>query len=200
MTARDAARPGGRSARVQASVHGAVRTLLARAGRDQLTIPQIAAEAGVTPSTIYRRWGDLQELLGDVAVEHLRPDADPPDAGSLAADLFAWGEQYAEEMASAPGRALIRDVMASRPEDAGRCCAYTRQQLSVIAGRARRRGEPVPSVETMIDHVVAPIMYRILFDADPVTAGRVRDLVARLMQACTGSGQETPEITEISSR
>jgi len=77
-------RPGGRSARVQAAVHAATTALIAEQGRGELTVPLIAARAGVTPSTIYRRWGDLAELLADVAVERLRPDGEPairPRAG-----------------------------------------------------------------------------------------------------------------------
>jgi AcrR family transcriptional regulator len=150
--------------------------------RAELTIPQIASEAGVTPSTIYRRWGDLQELLGDVAVERLRPETDPADCGSAKTDLLAWAEQYAEEMASGPGRQMIRDVLASRIEtSAGRCCGYTMQQLDVIVARAQDRGEPVPSTDTLIDHLVAPIMYRILFDHQAVTPDHVQALVARLL-------------------
>src|ERR1700754_3414092 len=87
-------RPGGRSARVQAAVHQATTELLAEHGRAALTVPLIAARAGVTPSTIYRRWGELADLLADVAVEHLRPDGDPADTGSVAGDLAAWVEQY----------------------------------------------------------------------------------------------------------
>ncbi|WP_030557911.1 TetR/AcrR family transcriptional regulator, partial [Streptomyces exfoliatus] len=86
MSPKPMARPGGRSARVQESVHAAVRELVAELGREALTVPQVAARAGVTPSTIYRRWGDLQELLSDVAVEHLRPEALPADLGSLRED------------------------------------------------------------------------------------------------------------------
>ncbi|MEG2632003.1 MAG: ATP-binding protein, partial [Comamonas sp.] len=59
--------PGGRSARVQESVHSAVRELLEAHERSSVTVPMIAARAGVTPSTIYRRWGDLSALLADVA-------------------------------------------------------------------------------------------------------------------------------------
>ena len=47
-------RPGGRSARVQAAVHAATADLIAAHGRAALTVPLIAARAGVTPSTIYR--------------------------------------------------------------------------------------------------------------------------------------------------
>src|SRR3954467_3703233 len=104
-------RPGGRSARVQAAVHQATIELMALHGRAELTVPLIAARAGVTPSTIYRRWGDLGELLADVAVECLRPDGEPLDTGSVAGDLHAWAEQYADEMSSPVGLSMLRDVV-----------------------------------------------------------------------------------------
>jgi AcrR family transcriptional regulator len=184
MTMRENIRPGGRSARVQASVHKAVRGLLSTMNRNDVTIPLIATEAGVTPSTIYRRWGDLQELLADVAIERLRPDALPKDTGSARTDLMQWAEQYADEMASGPGRAMIRDVLSSVATDsrnAGKCCGYTREQVQVIADRARDRGEVFPDVETVIDTVVAPIMYRILFDDVPPTAEKVLALVEHML-------------------
>lgn len=184
MNMRENIRPGGRSARVQASVHEAVRSLLSTMYRSAVTIPLIATEAGVTPSTIYRRWGDLQELLADVAVERLRPDAPPKDTGSARTDLTHWAEQYADEMASGPGRAMIRDVLsgdASGGRNAGKCCAYTREQVQVIADRARDRGEEFPDVETVIDRLVAPIMYRILFDDMPSNSGKVLALVESVL-------------------
>lgn len=172
-------RPGGRSARVQESVHAAVRELEAELGRAALNVPVIAARAGVTPSTIYRRWGDLQELLSDVAVERLRPEAPPVDNGSLRADLEAWAEQFLEEMASPPGRAYIRDALLGDPDgnNAGQCSAYAIDQIQIILTRAAERGETVPDVETVIDHVVAPIMYRILFRPSPLAVPYMRRLV-----------------------
>ena len=56
MAVREQVRVGGRSARIQAAVHDAVRALTAEVGREALTVPMIAGRAGVTPSTIYRRW------------------------------------------------------------------------------------------------------------------------------------------------
>ncbi|MBX4872300.1 TetR/AcrR family transcriptional regulator [Rhizobium bangladeshense] len=183
MAVKENLRPGGRSARVQASVHKAVRELLAETGRTEVTIPLIAAKAGVTPSTIYRRWGELQELLADVAVERLRPDMQPIDAGSGKADLQAWAEQYAEEMSSGPGREMIRDVLAAQTgANACKCCEYTRQQIVVIAERAKSRGETFPDVDFVMDQVVAPIMYRILF-GDMPDIERVRALVERAVSA-----------------
>jgi AcrR family transcriptional regulator len=171
------ARPGGRSARVQESVHTAVRELTAEVGREALTVPLVAARAGVTPSTVYRRWGDLQELL--------RPDSDPEDRGSLRADLTAWAEQFLDEMASPPGRAYIRDALLGDPDgaNAGQCSAYAAEQIDVVLARAAGRGEAVPDTETVVDRVVAPVMYRILFRPGGLDAGYARRLVAGVLDA-----------------
>src|SRR5688572_10452342 len=107
MAGRERVRFGGRSARIQAAVHQAVKDLSTDMDRADLTIPLIAVKAGVTPSTIYRRWGELADLLADVAVERLRPIADPTDTGAIGSDLQLWVEQYMEEMSSDVGRAMI---------------------------------------------------------------------------------------------
>ncbi|KAA6215513.1 TetR/AcrR family transcriptional regulator [Streptomyces albofaciens JCM 4342] len=174
---------------MQESVHRAVRELIAERGRDGLTVPVIAARAGVTPSTVYRRWGDLQELLSDVAVERLRPEGPPEDHGSLRADMRAWAEQFLEEMASAAGRAYIRDALAGDPDggNAGQCSRYAAEQVRTVLDRARARGEAVPELEAVMDHLVAPMMYRILFRPGPETgpgaADYARSLVERLLPA-----------------
>lgn len=166
-------RPGGRSARVQAAVHAAVHQLQQEAGRATLTVPLIAARAGVTPSTIYRRWGDLADLLADVAVERMRPDIEPPDTGSLAGDLKAWSEQYLDEMSSDVGRGLVRDVLAGTGQAGGqpvpcRCFEFTASQLDLLLARARARGEAdLPSTDALIDGIVAPILHRLLFAPTP---------------------------------
>ena len=142
--AREMVRQGGRSARIQEAVHLATQALLNEVGRSEINVPMIAERAGVTPSTIYRRWGDLAQLLADTAAERLRPVADPDDTGSLAGDLRAFVLQYAEEMASPVGRALLRDVLAETDSDlaAARCCAYTTHHLQTLNSRAlaARRG------------------------------------------------------------
>ncbi len=181
MAVRERVRVGGRSARIQAAVHDAVKALTAEADRSDLTVPLIAARAGVTPSTIYRRWGDLGELLADVAVERLRPMTDPADTGAMDSDLQVWVEQYAEEMSSAVGRALLGDIFSQSSEAAypGACCSFTYEQLQVIATRAAARGETPFDVDEVVDHVVAPIVYHILFGMREPTITYCQTLLAR---------------------
>jgi AcrR family transcriptional regulator len=186
MATREGLRPGGRSARVQESVHSAVSALLTEMPRDDVTVPQIATRAGVTPSTIYRRWGDLQTLLADVAVQRFYPDAEPADLGSLSDDLASWAQSYQEEMSSAPGRAMTRDVLAGMDaEGAGpacQCCSITRAHVQAILDRAIARGETVPDAETVLNHIAAPVMYRLLFDNVPLDPSFARTRVTALLQ------------------
>ncbi|GHB11892.1 TetR/AcrR family transcriptional regulator [Salinicola rhizosphaerae] len=170
MAIKERPRPGGRSARVQQAVHDAVRELQEARAREALTVPQIAEIAGVTPSTIYRRWGNLSELLADVSLERLHPDEAPADTGTLAGDLCRWGEQYLEEMTSVPGRQALDDIMASK--DASRrecCCRYSESIMQGLRERALTRGESVPSLTAMMDGIVAPMTYRLLYDPASAT-------------------------------
>lgn len=175
-------RPGGRSARVQAAVHQAVQQLLARMPREALSLPLIATEAGVTPSTLYRRWGDLQQLLADVALQNIRPTSPPADTGSLRGDLLAWTEQYLEEMGSPLGRTMLRDMLVNSQNDqiASSCLDILREQLQTLRERAIARGEPALDVEVLLDQLVAPVVYRILYGLQPDQAYGQR-LVQALM-------------------
>src|SRR5258705_10189700 len=162
MNSRSGPRPGGRSARVQAAVHQATRELVDLHGRAALTVPLIATRAGVTPSTIYRRWGDLTDLLADVAVERMRPDGAPVDTGAVRGDLQAWAEQFLDEMSSEIGLAMMRDVLSASGSGEmpvpSQCAEFTASQIGVIVERGIARGQAVPEVDAVMDGVVAPII------------------------------------------
>ncbi|MGE8146592.1 TetR/AcrR family transcriptional regulator [Pseudomonas frederiksbergensis] len=173
MAIKEGLRPGGRSARVQESIHSAVRALLEEQERSTVTVPQIAARAGVTPSTIYRRWGDLSVLLADVALARMRPDSEPANTGSLRGDLRAWGEQYLDEMSSELGRNLLRDVQCSPTP--GFCAAIIGGQLQTILDRYP--DQPLPSVDRLINLISAPTVFRVLFSAAPLEVEELHRLI-----------------------
>lgn len=177
-------RPGGRSARVQAAVFKAVEELKQEGDASGLTVPAIAVRAGVTPSTIYRRWGSLQELLSEVAARNLRPDAPPEETGDWRNDLAIWLQQFVEEMSSEPGREMLREVLGGeRSENAGQCSAYTRQQLEMILDRAAEGEDRPIDVDKLLDRVIAPIMYRILFTATAPDREYAQSLLDRALES-----------------
>ncbi len=175
-------RPGGRSARVQQAVHDAVLALLDEQPRESLTVPQIAARAGVTPSTLYRRWGNLPTLLADVDLRQLRPDQPPADTGSLRGDLECWLESYLDDLVSTPGQAMLRDALASTyPGCAVRCTEPTRERLELLLDRAHSRKEAAPSLDALMDGLVAPLIFRTLFGAEQPDAELCRHLLSQTL-------------------
>lgn len=188
-------RPGGRSARIQQAVHTSARKLLEQRERAEITVPMIATDAGVTPSTIYRRWGDINEVFADVSIERLRPDADPRETGSLRGDLTAWAQEYLEEMSAPVGRASLRDVLMSDDQTHApdgtkkfKCAFFCRAQIDVIL--ARWPEAVAVKGDSVVDHVVAPIIYRILFDLEPLSQQRVAELVDQALALAAGVGTE----------
>jgi AcrR family transcriptional regulator len=185
---RSTERPGGRSARVQAAVRQAVVELICDPGHEPVTIPVVAARAGVNPTSIYRRWGDIQQLLADIAVSELDADTDVPDTGSLVDDMHLWAEGVLDYLNQPGGIAFLRTAVNVAVDEEGRqrCLRSRRGQLSIMFGRAVQRDEPVPDVARVMDHVVAPLYFRVLFgipDTDAEYACGLVDEVLADVQA-----------------
>ncbi|MGW1886693.1 TetR/AcrR family transcriptional regulator [Streptomyces sp. NPDC001970] len=177
------ARPGGRSARVRAAVHRAVGEMLAEGPVEAVTIPAIAARAGVHPTTVYRRWGSVAQLLTDVATSRFSGDVVVPDSGSLAGDLERWMVDVATDLADPDALALMRATIGSGPEGGSACIADRQAQLGAIIERERARGGKVPSLERAIDALLGPLYYRAVFGGQPAPTEWARGLVAAFLAA-----------------
>ena len=157
-------RPGGRAARIQAAVYAAVARLEAEKGIENLSVHAIAQEAAVNPTTIYRRWGSLNQLLSDIALQKLLPDSEPVDTGSMYEDFRSWLEEYVDELATETGRKLLSEIVsAPNDEYRVRCQQRHYSQIEAMRQRALLRGETPPDTVQVMDELVAPIIYRILF-------------------------------------
>ncbi|GAB3461092.1 TetR/AcrR family transcriptional regulator [Streptomonospora sediminis] len=174
-------RTGGRSARVRAAVHQAVQELLAEEDGDQLTIPAIATRAGVHPTTVYRRWGAVGDLLTDVATSRFSGDLVVPDSGSLREDLERYAADLAKDLSDPDTLALVRAIVGAGGENAGVCRAERQDQLEAILEREHTRGnDRAPSIERAVDGLLAPVYYRAVFTGHPPTPEWARSLVAHL--------------------
>jgi AcrR family transcriptional regulator len=182
-------RPGGRSARVRAAVHRAVQDLVAEGVRtEDLTIPVVAARAGVHATTVYRRWGSLADLLAAVAEHRFTGDVVVPDTGGLAGDLERWATDVARDLEDPDSLALMRASIGAGETASCACTADRRAQIAAMLDHERRRGGDVPDEGAVVDGVLAPLYYRALFepatrdDDGPAPGDRVRALVGTVLE------------------
>jgi AcrR family transcriptional regulator len=158
-------RPGGRSSRVLTAIYTSVGELVGE-GAEKISFPIIAERAGVNPTTLYRRWDDVNALLEEVAVADLTRVGDTvPDTGSLEDDLGEWADIIARDI-TRPNRARYLRAMVSARVEILASCPVTerrREQATEIVDRASVRGESTPTVAQILDHVVAPLYYRVVF-------------------------------------
>jgi AcrR family transcriptional regulator len=182
-----ARRPGGRSARVRAAVHKAVMDLVAERGYGNFAVGDVATRAGVADSSIYRRWGSLEELITDVAITWLTRTSPIPDTGDLDSDLRAYAAGVARDISGPDGLAVLRLVIAlsnagaSGEQARDRFLAERGRQLQGMLDRAEDRGEHPPEALDVLDHILAPLYVRVLFGYGPVTPDHVDSLVDRLV-------------------
>nr|WP_124708732.1 TetR/AcrR family transcriptional regulator [Gordonia insulae] len=158
-------RPGGRSARVQSAVYAAVGQLVGSGQRDTMTIPEVADLAGVNPSSIYRRWGSIETLLGEVAVAALTQGEALPDTGVLDRDLDEWSRIIAADIGRPKRRAYLRAMVFARNDVVEECPCWEirREQAEEMIRRAVGRGDSAPSVRQVLDHVIAPLYHHAVF-------------------------------------
>jgi AcrR family transcriptional regulator len=179
-------RPQGRSARIRQQVHWAVIDLLRDRSADELSIPLVADRSGVHQATIYRRWGSIPVLLSDVAAAGPARTSPLPDTGTLRGDLDVYATGVADALAGPLGVLMLRAAVSNIPPDPDRgpsaILAERTQQLQEMLDRAEARGELSPSVDEVLELVVAPLYFHALL-SQPASAEHARRLVDRLLAA-----------------
>jgi AcrR family transcriptional regulator len=169
-----ARRPGGRSAAVLASVRTAVEELVAEKGRERVTVPMVAERAGVQPSSVYRRWGDLSTMINDIATYRLDPDRPIAKTGDLRGDLTAWAAEMVTHYSNPVNAALLRGGAAGAGESESDCLRNRATEANLLLESAS--DSHGLTAAAIIDHLVAPIIYRVIFlpwTLDDETASRL---------------------------
>jgi AcrR family transcriptional regulator len=120
---------------------------LAEEGYSRMSVDAIAAEAGTTKPTIYRRWPG-KEALAVAALEHLQAQGAPEPTGSTEADLVALLRDFRKKLLRPNGMAMIGTLLVEeghRPALLGlfreRIVRPRRQGLLAVLRQAEGRGE-----------------------------------------------------------
>jgi AcrR family transcriptional regulator len=164
-------------------------------GYARLSMAGVAKRAGVSGTTLYRRWSSKQDLV-IAALESLSRGVVYPDTGSLAGDLENVLHEAAAAFRSEEGRVLrglIGEVfknpdLAALVQD--RLSGPKRQLFVEMLDRAIRRGE-IPPVDPSIaiNLVVGPLFHRFMVDADSLTPDVVDCLVPMTIAALRAAPQ-----------
>jgi AcrR family transcriptional regulator len=193
------ARPGGRTARVRSAVLDATVAELIEHGYGGLTVDGVAARAGVNKTTLYRRWGGRDSLIVDAVETFAAAQAKVPDSGDIDEDLRLWARSILATLTGPVSGALVRAVFGGAGDspqvrDLRHRFWLTRSTLvTPIVQRAVERGQlPAGTVpEEVIKHVGAPLYYRLLVLAEPLTPAAA-DLAAAVTAAAAHAGVFVP--------
>jgi AcrR family transcriptional regulator len=150
MTDTRSARSSGRppSKQIDRAVLEATLDALAEVGFEALSMADVARRANSTTPAVYRRYPGKTELV-IAAVDHELTSLpkDPPDCGSLRADLVAWARLTADALTPKRTRILVALTLAAptTPKPAQRLTAalehLTLAAWTTLTQRAAARGE-----------------------------------------------------------
>jgi AcrR family transcriptional regulator len=179
-----------RSSDADHAIEASTLALLEEEGFASLTMAGVAARAGVSTATLYRRWPSKVDLVVGVLAK-LGEDAPTIDTGSLAGDLTALLTHTASKLGGDRGRlfeGLVGDGLRHPAlSDAlrVRLLAPRRAELTAMLDRAVARGEiPRPDDASVTVSLITGALYeRRLISGEPITPGVVRTLVTLLLRA-----------------
>jgi AcrR family transcriptional regulator len=159
-----------------AAIFEATLAELAEVGYSRLAIERIAARAGASKVSLYRRWPSRAELVVG-ALRHQRGEPEPaPDTGSLRDDVLTLLRRGAARLDGVFGEAA-RGLMAETLTDPDRTAAVRANMFTArdrlmheILNRAAARGDIRPAAITpqLIGLAPALVDYHFLIHGAPI--------------------------------
>ncbi|MFF2656180.1 TetR/AcrR family transcriptional regulator [Kitasatospora sp. NPDC058032] len=192
MTETAARRGRPRDASRDRALLDATLAVLAESGYGGLTTAAVAARAGVSTATLYRRWSSKEDLVIAAAALCTEDLTVQPDTGSLEGDLRALLRDKAAAMTGEGGRlmrALIGEATRSTALAEALAAAFlapVHERVGTIVRRAVERGEIPPPEDAGLlgDVVVGPVMSRFFLTPeapDQVDARAAEETADRLL-------------------
>jgi AcrR family transcriptional regulator len=186
-------RTGGRSARVREAVLKATLHAVAEHGADAVSISEIARQAEVHETSIYRRWPTKEHLVLDALLDYSEAKLPIPNTGTLRDDLVAFATAVTAYLDSTLGRTLARSMAIAGDDDtlaAGRAQFWkSRLDLaSAMIARAKDRGEVPTDLDaaTALELLIAPLHFRALLTRQPIDEHGIAQLVDAILAGLTG--------------
>ncbi|MES2936857.1 MAG: TetR/AcrR family transcriptional regulator [Pseudomonadota bacterium] len=194
-----------RNQQTHEAILDAARTLLGREGEARFSIEQVAASAGVSKASIYRRWPTKGALLIELYMEGL-PEVIAEEARSLRGELLRYLLATVERLEEPMWRGILRSLVAEGQYDPmtaallrERVVAPRRASGLALLRHAEATGQIAHGLdhELILDLLFGPLWYRLLFEHAPVDADFARRLLRQVEPILFG---QTPAPAPAASR
>jgi AcrR family transcriptional regulator len=157
-----------RDARADRAILDATLELAGTVGLGGLTMDAVAAKAGVSKATIYRRWSSKESLVLDAWMAVFTDDT-IPDTGTIEGDLTILMGGLRDNISKGLLARVLPQMVAASQVNEELAAAYRafvahrRRRTLVVLERAIARGElPPVDVDLVQDLLVGPLFYRTL--------------------------------------
>ncbi|UUZ71869.1 TetR/AcrR family transcriptional regulator C-terminal ligand-binding domain-containing protein [Polaromonas sp. P1(28)-8] len=100
-----------------------------------------------------------------------------PETGNLKAELTAWARGLITHLNKPGNTSMLKAAAALAGSEETNCLKNRRAEATVLVNRAQARGDATPSVQQVLDHMMAPIIYRLIFGSgvEPALADQLAD-------------------------
>lgn len=173
-------RPGGRTETVRLAVAQTVLNLL-KEGRTHFSMAEVADQAGIHRSTLYRRWQTQEELIHEAMTLHAAK-IKIPDTGSWEKDIKELVKSFAEFVADPVEMAIVRAMVnPDNPNLAKQVIDYwtpLMEQHALPIKRAQQRGEISNDLESrmVLSFILSPLLIHGLILGKPASASYLKQM------------------------
>jgi AcrR family transcriptional regulator len=165
-----------RSEAARKAILDATYELLKSVGFYQMSIEGVAARAGVGKTTIYRWWSSKGVLAVEAFMEAVAPSIAFRETGSARADIERQMKLLAEAYRGRTGEILREMIGFSQSDEEMREALFVgylkprREAAKAVLQRGIDRGEFLPGLdlETLVDALYGPLIYRMLTGHHPI--------------------------------
>lgn len=166
-------------------VYEAALAELAERGFAGMSLPEVAARAGLHKTSVYRRWPTKEELLREALQASLHPPEEAPDSGELRADLLGVARGALRFVSSPLGASAVRALVAEGASPGVRAMAgaLLAQQGGegprAVLARAVARGELPADLDAdlLLTTVAGALMHRVLIEQSTVSEEQLVRLI-----------------------
>lgn len=196
MTGPEPRRGRPRSEEADRAILSAATELLAERGLGGMSMEEVAARAGVSKATVYRRWPSRGALALDAFLAEFQEQQPLPDTGSFHGDLLAALRGWIRSVTRTPAGRMLAGLVAEAQRDPALAAAWRERVIEplrvrnmVLVRRAIERGE-IPAdtdSDVVLDLLFGSAYHRLLQGHRPLTDQFARRAVGLVVAGVTAA-------------